>query len=125
MQCCAHLPDIDFLPRALVVAYEVAAARAMKHGGVLSAGRQDTLVAQCASGHQKTAACARDHLIRWREMLERVVGDRSHALSDRLVLQMDAVDPAIDRVAALGGAVHAPIVAWVCGKPKAAEPISG
>src|SRR5437016_8400818 len=56
-------------------------------------------------------------------MLERVVRDRPHALGDRLILQMDAVDPAVDRVAALGCAVDPPIVARVSGKPKAAEPI--
>src|SRR5258708_36233169 len=56
-------------------------------------------------------------------MLPRVIGDRSHALGDRLILQMDAVDPAVDRVAALGSAVDAPIVACVRGKPPAAEPV--
>src|SRR5947199_6051622 len=56
-------------------------------------------------------------------MLERMVRDRAHALRDRLILQVDAVYPAIDRVAALGGTVHTPIVARVGGKPKAPEPI--
>jgi hypothetical protein len=65
----------------------------------------ETPVAQRAGRHQQAPARPRDHLIRWRQMLEGVVGDRPHALGDGLILQMDAVDPAVDRVAALGRAV--------------------
>src|SRR6185295_10261672 len=42
-----------------------------------------------------------------------------------LVLQMDAIDPAIDRVAALGLAVHSPVVAFIVGEAKATEPFRG
>src|SRR5438067_10181020 len=56
-------------------------------------------------------------------MLERVVGDRPHALSDGLILEVDAVYPAVDRAAAVGGAVHPPVVAGVRRKPPTAEPV--
>src|ERR1700736_2266379 len=56
-------------------------------------------------------------------MLERVVGDGPHALGDCLILQMDAVYPAVDRVAALSGAVDPPVVAGVRCEPPTAEPV--
>ena len=58
-------------------------------------------------------------------MLEVVLGDRAHAFGDRLVLQMDVVNAAVDRVGALGLAIDAPVVACVGGEPPAAEPIGG
>src|ERR1700686_2631688 len=56
-------------------------------------------------------------------MLERVGGNRSHALGDRLILQVDAVYSALDRVVALGSAIDPPIVARVGREPPTAEPI--
>src|ERR1700730_5742052 len=58
-------------------------------------------------------------------MLEAVIEDRAHALGHGLVLQMDALDAAVERVAALAGASHAPVVARFRRKPEAAEPIGG
>src|SRR5580658_6192615 len=58
-------------------------------------------------------------------MLEAVIEDRTHALGYGLVLQMDAVDAAVDRVVVLRSAVHAPVVARIRRKPEAAEPIGG
>src|SRR5258707_7401038 len=56
-------------------------------------------------------------------MLERVVGDRPHALSDCLILEVDAVYPTVDRAAALGSTVHPPVVAGVRREPPTAEPV--
>ena len=94
-----QLSGVDVPPGALVVADEVAAAGGAIDAGLLDAGRRVALVAQRAGGHQQAPAGARDHLVRRRQVLERVVDDRAHALGDRLVLQVDAVDAAVDRVA--------------------------
>ena len=56
-------------------------------------------------------------------MLPFVVGDRPHALGDRLVLQVDAVDAAVDGVALLGRAVDPPVVARVRRHPPASQPV--
>src|SRR5207237_10186965 len=37
--------------------------------------------------------------------------------------QMDAVDSAVDLIALLRGAIHAPVVAFVLGEAEAAEPV--
>jgi hypothetical protein len=125
MHRCGQLPRIELLPRALVVADEVAAAPPAKHFRLFDTGRQHVVVAQRARRHQQAPAGVRDHLVRRRQVLEGVIGDRPHALGDSLVLQMDAIDPAIDRVAALGLAVHSPVVAFVGGEAKATEPFRG
>src|SRR5258708_1225908 len=56
-------------------------------------------------------------------MLECVVRDRSHALRNCLILEVDAVDPAVDCVAALGSAIHPPVIARVRREPPTAEPV--
>ena len=56
-------------------------------------------------------------------MLPFVIGDRAHALGDRLVLQVDAVDAAVDRVVLLGGAIDAPVVARIRRHPPASQPV--
>src|SRR6516165_5706461 len=55
-------------------------------------------------------------------MLEPMVNDRTHALGDRLILQVDAVYAAVDCVAALGGTIDSPVVARVRCEPPTAEP---
>ena len=59
------------------------------------------LVPQRARRQEQALARARDHLIRRRQMLELVVDDWHHALGDRLVLQVDAVDLRVDLVTLL------------------------
>ena len=46
-------------------------------------------------------------------MLKPVVGDRPHTLRDRLVLKVDTLDPTVDRIFLLRGAVDLPIVTRV------------
>ena len=125
MQGGGQPPVIDVAPRAPVVADEVAAAGAAVDAAILDAGRQGAIVAKRAGGHQQPAAGAGDHLVRWPEMLEGVIHDGPHAFGDRLVLEMDAVDAAVDRIAALGLAVHAPVVAFVVHHAPAPEPVGG
>src|SRR5262245_59126645 len=110
---------INLLPWALV-ADEVTAARASEHGRVLDTAWERAAVAEGARGHQQAAARACDHLIGRSEMLPRMIDDRSHAFADRLVLQVDAVDAAVECVVLLRGAVHAPVVAWILLEPPAA-----
>src|SRR5262249_38394096 len=115
---------IDFLPGFLAVgAEEVAAARAAIDAGIVGAGRQRAVLAERTRRAQKPAARAGDHLVGRGEVLPGEVRDRAHALGDRLVLQVDAVDAAEDLVAALLVAVEAPVVALVHGHAPAAEPV--
>ena len=81
-----QLLRIEILPRATVVANEVAAAPPAKHFRVFNTGRQHVVVAQRMRRHQQAPAGARDRLVRRRQVLEGVIGDRPHALGDRLVL---------------------------------------
>src|SRR5258708_3628236 len=90
-------PGVDVPPRRLVVgADEVSAARVAIDARVVDAGRPFALVVQGAGGEQEAAARAGDHLVRGREVLEAEIGDRAHALGDRLVLQSAAIDAAVD-----------------------------
>src|SRR3984957_25012 len=107
-------PVVDIPPRRLLVGRnEVAAARGAIDARVVGAGRPFALVAERAGGEQQAAAGAGDHLVRWREMLEAEIGHRPHALAAGPVLSEDAVDAAVDRLAALCFAVHPPVVALV------------
>src|SRR6516165_6785978 len=57
-------------------------------------------------------------------MLKPVVGDRPHTLGDRLVLKVDTLDPTVDRIFLLRGAVDLPIVTRVGCQSEASEPIA-
>ena len=52
-----------------------------------------------------------------------MIDDRSHAFGDRLILQMNAVDAAVDRAVVLRLAVDVPVVRRVGFHPEAAEPV--
>src|SRR5215472_13305937 len=54
-----------------------------------------------------------------------MIQNRTHAFGDGLVLQMDALDSAVDDVVMLSGPVHAPVIACIRCKPPAAEPVGG
>ena len=56
-------------------------------------------------------------------MLKPVVGNRPHALGDRLVLKVNTLDPTVDRIPLLRGAVDLPIVTWIGRQPEASEPV--
>src|SRR5215472_2490683 len=114
-----ELLGIDLLPRARVLADEIATARTAIDLRVLDPRRQDAVLAQRPRRPEQAASGARDHLIRRGEVLESVVDDSAHALGDRLILQMDAVNAAVDRVGALRLAVDPPIVALVGGQAPA------
>src|SRR5215475_8243658 len=58
-------------------------------------------------------------------MLAGVVNDRTHAFGDRLILQKDTIDAAVDEVLLLGGAIQSPVVAFFRGHAPATEPIGG
>src|SRR6201987_1526246 len=100
MAARGKLPLINVLPLVLVVIVvagdEISAARGAIDACVLRAGRCDALVAQGARGHQQATAGAGDHLVRRRQVLPGMVDDRPHAFGYGLVLQMDAVDAAVD-----------------------------
>src|SRR5215471_10251373 len=83
------------------------------------------LVPQRARRQEQALARARDHLIRRRQMLELVVDDWHHALGDRLVLQVDAVDLRVDLVSLLSRAIQAPVIALIVLHASPAEPVGG
>src|SRR6185295_17772191 len=118
-----QLPGINLLPGARTLADEIAAARIAINLRILGAGRHDPTLAQSAGGHQQASARARDHLVGGRQMLAGVVDDRTHTFGDGLILEVDALDAAVDGIALLGGAVHAPVVARICRHPPTAEPV--
>src|SRR6185437_12963474 len=108
-----ELLRIRLLPAAALAGDKITTARVAEHRGVFGAWRPHTAVAQRARRRQQAAAGARDHLIRRREMFESMIQNRPHAFGDGLILQMNALDAAVDRVVVLRGAVHAPVVALV------------
>ena len=118
-----QLRRVDLLPGKLVASQEIAAPCAAEHRGVSDAGRRRALVAQRPRRLDETPAGARDHLVRWTEMLEPVIRDGAHAFRHRLVLQVDIVDPGIERIAGLRVAIDQPVVRFVGGKAPAAEPV--
>src|SRR5262249_11217830 len=52
-----------------------------------------------------------------------MVQNRAHAFGDGLVLQMDAVDSAVNDILMLSSPVHAPVVTCIRCEPPAAEPV--
>src|SRR5262245_34165470 len=120
-----QLPGIDLLPGTGIIADEVAAAGTTVDLRILEAGWQDTLSAQRPGRHQQAPAGARDHLVGRRQMLAGVLDDRTHAFGDRLILQVDAIDAAVDDVLLLGSAIKSPVVAFIRGQPPATEPVGG
>jgi hypothetical protein len=96
MRRLSQFVGIDLSPLALISTDEISTSSSTIDARILGAGRRDTLVAQRTRRHQKPPARTCDHPIRRRQVLQFMVDDRSHAFGDRLVLQVNAVNAAID-----------------------------
>ena len=96
MRSLSQILGIHFLPLALIVTDKIPTSSPTVDVGILCAGRRNTLVAQGARRHQKASARSGDHLVRRRQVLQFMVDDRPHTFGDRLILQVNAVNSAVN-----------------------------
>src|SRR5215475_5752900 len=94
----AHFVRIGAQPVERRRAREIAAARTLVGLGIVDARRYDPLHVGL-HGAQDAPAGARDHQIADRKILMVMIDDPAHAFGNRLILQMNAVDPGVADVA--------------------------
>src|SRR6476660_3960338 len=123
MRSLSHFIGIHLLPLALIVTDKIPASSPTVDAGILCAGRRDTLVAQGARRHQKASARSGDHLVRRRQVLQYMVDDRPYAFGDRLILQLNAVNSAVNCAVLLSDAVNLPVIGRIRIEPPTAKPV--
>src|SRR5205823_6284463 len=88
----AHLAIISLAPAEPSLSHKIAATDRVHEFGIVDPRRHGALFDKGARCLQQPPAGCHDHSVARREMLEQMIGHRSHALGDRQVLLMDAGD---------------------------------